>query len=79
MHLRYYLDKDGKRVYTLKNILEDGSYTLNAHPGTFTIDFAQVINSILARFSPDDKYSDERLKLKERHGLLITQQPPLKF
>jgi H/ACA ribonucleoprotein complex subunit 3 len=64
MHLRYHLDKNGKRVYTLKNILEDGSYTLNAHP---------------ARFSPDDKYSDERLKLKERHGLLITQQPPLKF
>lgn len=33
MHLRYYLDKDGKRVYTMKTVLEDGSYTLNAHPG----------------------------------------------
>lgn len=33
MHLRYYLDKDGKRVYTMKTVLEDGRYTLNAHPG----------------------------------------------
>lgn len=34
MHLRYYLDANGKRVYTLKTKLEDGSYTFNAHPGT---------------------------------------------
>jgi len=34
MHLRYYIDESGKRVYTLKNVLEDGRYTLNAHPGT---------------------------------------------
>ena len=33
MHLRYYLNPEGKRVYTMKNVLEDGSYTLNAHPG----------------------------------------------
>ena len=33
MHLRYYTGADGKRVYTLKTILEDNSYTLNAHPG----------------------------------------------
>jgi H/ACA ribonucleoprotein complex subunit 3 len=33
MHLRYYLDANGKRVYTLKLTLPDGSYTLNAHPG----------------------------------------------
>lgn len=34
MHLRFYLDENGKRVYTLKTILDDGSYTLNAHPGS---------------------------------------------
>ena len=34
MHLRIYLDEQGNRVYTLKNVLENGSYTLNAHPGT---------------------------------------------
>lgn len=46
MYLRYYLDESGKRVYTLKVVLDDGSYTLNAHP---------------ARFSPDDKFSKERI------------------
>jgi hypothetical protein len=34
MHLRYYLNEEGKRVYTLKTVLEDGQYTFNAHPGT---------------------------------------------
>lgn len=33
MHLRYYLNEQGKRVYTLKMVLENGEYTLNAHPG----------------------------------------------
>ncbi len=37
MHLRYYMNKEGKRVYTLKTILSDGSYTLNAHPGILII------------------------------------------
>lgn len=41
MHLRYYLDEKGNRVYTLKNQKENGEATLNAHP---------------ARFSPDDKF-----------------------
>jgi len=41
MHLMFYLDGEGKRVYTLKKE-EEGSDkpTLSAHP---------------ARFSPDDK------------------------
>lgn len=34
MYLRYYLDDAGKRVYTLKTKLDDGTYTQNAHPGT---------------------------------------------
>lgn len=46
MYLRYYLDESGKRIYTLKVVLDDGAYTLNAHP---------------ARFSPDDKFSKERM------------------
>ena len=58
MYLRYYLDEEGKRVYTLKTVLEDGSYTLNAHP---------------ARFSPDDKFQKERFELKKRYNLLPTQ------
>lgn len=35
MHLRFFLSEDGKRVYTLKAIQPDGSYTFNAHPGTY--------------------------------------------
>jgi hypothetical protein len=37
----YTLDKDGKRVYTLKKVV-NGEVTKSAHP---------------ARFSPDDRYS----------------------
>lgn len=37
----YNEDVDGKRIYTLKKVL-DGTVTKSAHP---------------ARFSPDDKYS----------------------
>lgn len=32
-----------------------------------------------ARFSPDDKFSDHRVRLKKRFGLLPTQQPPRKY
>lgn len=60
MHLMYYLDTKGKRVYTLKKFSPDGTPTHSAHP---------------ARFSPDDKYSRQRIKLKKRFGLLLTQQP----
>ncbi|EGR29491.1 nucleolar protein family member 3, putative [Ichthyophthirius multifiliis] len=45
MHLRYYLNEKGERVYTLSSINNQGVQTLNAHP---------------ARFSPDDPYSKER-------------------
>ncbi|GAB9462949.1 hypothetical protein Gpo141_00000429 [Globisporangium polare] len=61
MHLMYYLGADGKRVYTLKQ-KEDpsGKPTHSAHP---------------ARFSPDDKFSKERIITKKRFGLLPTQTP----
>lgn len=42
----------------------DGSPTYSAHP---------------ARFSPDDKFSKERLTCKKRFGLLPTQQAPLQY
>lgn len=41
MHLMYTLDAEGKRIYTLKKVV-DGRITSSAHP---------------ARFSPDDTYS----------------------
>lgn len=54
MHLMYVLDASGKRTYTLKKVLS-GEVTKSAHP---------------ARFSPDDKWSRQRVTLKKRYGLL---------
>lgn len=46
------------------------------------INYSNLLISILlyaARFSPDDKYSRQRVLLKKRFGLLPTQQPPPKY
>ena len=56
----YHLDKDGKRCYTLKKEDSTSAPTKSAHP---------------ARFSPDDKFSKERIACKTRFGLLPTQLP----
>ncbi|XXG64982.1 hypothetical protein AAC387_Pa05g2794 [Persea americana] len=78
MYLQYYINENGDKVYTTKvsklNSLGDlaeqckesplGVATQSAHP---------------ARFSPDDKYSRQRVLLKKRFGLLPTQQPPPKY
>ncbi|CAD7928539.1 unnamed protein product [Amoebophrya sp. A25] len=60
MLLRYYLDLKGNRVYTTDNKAPDGSPTYSAHPG---------------RFSPDDKFSAQRIACKKRFGILKTQTP----
>ncbi|CDU84972.1 H/ACA ribonucleoprotein complex subunit 3, putative [Plasmodium berghei] len=52
--LRYYLDENGKRVYTIKHIV-NGNVTFSAHP---------------CRFSPDDKFSSQRIAIKKRFNLL---------
>lgn len=54
----YTLGPDGKRVYTLQKVTADGEITKSAHP---------------ARFSPDDKYSRQRVTLKKRFGMLPNQ------
>ncbi|KAJ9520292.1 hypothetical protein QJQ45_030243 [Haematococcus lacustris] len=85
MYLMYYENANGERVYTmavssgvrgwklsgylrasigsrwLQKVDPDGNPTKSAHP---------------ARFSPDDKFSRERITLKKRFNLLPTQQPP---
>lgn len=58
MHLMYTLDPQGNRLYTLKKVV-DGKVSKSAHP---------------ARFSPDDKWSRQRVTLKRRFGLLLSQQ-----
>lgn len=60
MFLQYYLDENGKRVYTMKKSDPNGTPTQSAHP---------------ARFSPDDKFSKQRIICKRRFGLLLIQQP----
>ncbi|KAF8069639.1 protein phosphatase 2C 8 [Scenedesmus sp. PABB004] len=54
MYLMYYEDEEGHRVYTLSKVAPDGSPTKSAHP---------------ARFSPDDKFSRERVTCKKRAPL----------
>ncbi|XP_034231822.1 H/ACA ribonucleoprotein complex subunit 3 [Thrips palmi] len=60
MYLMYYLNEKNERVYTFKSTDPNGKPTLSAHP---------------ARFSPEDKYSRQRITIKRRFGLLPTQQP----
>ncbi|EKX73752.1 ribosome biogenesis protein nop10, putative [Theileria equi strain WA] len=57
MYLKYYLDSDCKRVYTMKNKGPNGEFCVTAHP---------------ARFSPEDKYSKHRIALKKRFGLFMS-------
>lgn len=59
MYMRYYLDEKGNRVYTMKYKTDNNQFTLSAHP---------------ARFSPDDKFSHERILCKKTFGVLPTQQ-----
>ena len=51
-------------LYVLQKTGPDGKPTLSAHP---------------ARFSPDDKFSKQRVACKKRFGLLLTQQPEKQF
>ena len=60
MHLMYYLDEEGNRVYSLKKTAPTNAPTISAHP---------------ARFSPDDKFSKQRIISKKRHGILMVDQP----
>jgi len=61
-----------------------GNQTLSAHPGkTATIIITLFFYSesylmtikIIARFTPTDQHSKERIRIKERFGLLPTQKP----
>ncbi|CAF2050088.1 hypothetical protein BRARA_I04700 [Brassica rapa] len=64
MYLQCYINEKGEKVYTTKKESPLGTATESAHP---------------ARFSPDDKYSKERVLLKKRFGLLPTQGAPVKY
>ncbi|ROT65806.1 hypothetical protein C7M84_016214 [Penaeus vannamei] len=48
----------------LRKVDPEGRPTASAHP---------------ARFSPEDKYSRQRIVIKRRFGLLLTQQPAVRY
>ncbi|XP_014257706.1 H/ACA ribonucleoprotein complex subunit 3 [Cimex lectularius] len=60
MYMMYYLNDKGERVYSLKKTDPNGMPTFSAHP---------------ARYSPADNFSRERIIIKRRHKLLLTQKP----
>lgn len=59
MLLRYYLNEKSERVYTTDLKAPNGTPTFSAHP---------------ARFSPDDKFSAQRMATLKRFNLLKTQK-----
>uniref|UniRef100_A0A8R1TNL1 Nucleolar protein 10 n=1 Tax=Onchocerca volvulus TaxID=6282 RepID=A0A8R1TNL1_ONCVO len=56
MYLKFYLDEEGNRIYTLKATDPQGRQTQSAHP---------------ARFSPEDKNSKYRIIIKKLFNMLI--------
>ncbi|XP_045606420.1 H/ACA ribonucleoprotein complex subunit 3 [Procambarus clarkii] len=64
MYLNYYLNEKGDRVYTIAKTDPNGKPCFSAHP---------------AKFSPEDKYSCQRIIIKRRFKLLLTQQPPVRY
>ena len=52
----FYTNEKGERLYTLDKVAPDGTATISAHP---------------ARFSPEDRYSRERILVKKRFNLLL--------
>jgi H/ACA ribonucleoprotein complex subunit 3 len=87
MHLMYYLDAEGNRVYTLK-VTSLAKVVLSFSTFMFLtivllIDVEQketpagkiTQSAHPARFSPDDKFSAHRVACKKRFGLYMPNQP----
>ena len=60
----YYMNEANERVYTMAKTDPQGNPTFSAHP---------------ARFSPEDKYSRQRITIKKRFNLLPTQGPAQEY
>jgi H/ACA ribonucleoprotein complex subunit 3 len=96
MHLMYYLDEEGKRVYTLKVSHESLKYFWICYPLKMLLTFLIICLVILflfivvqketpdgritesahpARFSPDDKFSSQRVACKKRFGIYLPDTP----
>ncbi|KAG6426947.1 hypothetical protein SASPL_111186 [Salvia splendens] len=85
MYLQFYINDNGDKVYTTKKESPLGLATESAHPeslGGILVSWLYLSPHFFvhaARFSPDDKYSRQRILLKKRFGLLPTQGPPPKY
>uniref|UniRef100_A0A0D3D295 Nucleolar protein 10 n=1 Tax=Brassica oleracea var. oleracea TaxID=109376 RepID=A0A0D3D295_BRAOL len=77
MYLQCYINEKGDKVYTTKKESPLGLATESAHPVESSS--LHTDPSSLSRFSPDDKYSKERVTLKKRFGLLPIQGAPVKY
>jgi H/ACA ribonucleoprotein complex subunit 3 len=89
MHLMYYVDASGKRVYTLKasdrhpmcssksNLCDSflTSSKLFQHIQKSNPSDKVTESAHPARFSPDDKFSRQRVALKKRFGLYLPDSP----
>lgn len=83
MHLMYTVDADGKRNYTLHKVI-DGEVTKSAHPARFSPDDkysrygtprnADCMCYRRSIFADDVRVFRQRVTLKKRYGLLVTQQ-----
>ncbi|KAG5567396.1 hypothetical protein RHGRI_002820 [Rhododendron griersonianum] len=86
MYLQFYINEKGDKVYTTKKESPLGLATQSAHPGNHFLFLILLrlrmlfyVSQFVSRFSPDDKFSRQRVLLKKRFGLLPTQKPPLKY
>lgn len=68
-------------VFILQKLDPNGKPTLSAHPGKSNQKVFHLYNELKvtllyfsARFSPEDKYSRQRITIKKRFGLLMTQK-----
>lgn len=76
MYLMYYLDENGKKMYTLEVINSIKHYKLLFNLLTFQKtdpNGKPTFSAHPARFSPEDKYSKQRLTIKRRFKILKTQ------
>ncbi|KAG5587341.1 hypothetical protein H5410_047775 [Solanum commersonii] len=92
MYLQFYINENGNKVYTTKKRVAHSliykTFVLKvamslaitvgcvkkSHHWVWTTQSAHP-----ARFSPDDKFSRQRVLLKKRFGLLPTQKPAQKY
>ena len=83
MYLMYYMSEEGSRVYTLAKTDPAGNPTFSAHPARWLLSCqgqgTELNRFVHCRFSPEDKYSRQRITIKKRFNLLPTQGPAQQY